>query len=61
VASYNVTFAKLYEVTIEAENREKAEDKASVMEDDEIIAKADKEEMIVWNIPYKPYLNIPLN
>ena len=60
MALWKITIAKFYEVTIEAESKDEAEDKACVMEEEEVIDKADNSEFEAWNIPDKPYLNIPL-
>lgn len=64
MALWKITFAKFYEVTIEADNKDeaedKAEDKACVMEEEEIIDKSENDHFEVWNIPDKTYLNIPL-
>jgi hypothetical protein len=60
MALYKITFAKFYEVTIEANSKDEAEDKACTMEEEEVIEKADNDDFQVWNVPCRPYLNIPL-
>jgi len=56
MAKWNVTFAKHYEVTIEADSRDEAEEKACVMEEDEVIEKADKDEFFLHNVPIFPFI-----
>jgi|GEM_PF-2560714 len=48
---YKVKFAKFVTIEIEAESKEEAEDKAAVMEDEEVEAIAgNNHEMAIWDI-----------